>query len=105
MKYAKPDLVKTVAPVQRSVEIGVSCVVASLATRERHVTSLVSGVLLECATEDVVRISGLTGSDASVLLVSLGKDVSKVCVICKLVSLASRETACTRNYQRKIIKK
>ena len=55
--------------------------------QERHVTILVSVVPLECAMEDVVRMLEMIASDVFVLQVSLGRGVSKVCAISKLVCL------------------
>ena len=87
MKFAKQDPARTVAHAQRSLETGHLSVIADMVIQERHVTILVSVVPLECAMEDVVRMLEMIASDVFVLQVSLGRGVSKVCAISKLVCL------------------
>ena len=87
MKFAKQDPARTVAHAQRLLETGLLSVIADMVIQERHVTILVSVVPLECAMEDVVRMLEMIASDVFVQQVSLGKGVSKVCAISKLVYL------------------
>ena len=79
VKSVKQGLARTAARAQRSLETGDLFVFAGLVTREGPVMTLVTSVHLEFAVRGVVKILAMMVLDASVLLVTLGRGVRKVC--------------------------
>lgn len=79
VKSVKQGLARTAARAQRPLETGDLFVLAGLVTREGPVMTLVTSVHLAFAMRGGVKISAMMVLDASVLLVTLGRDVRKVC--------------------------
>jgi len=77
VKFVKPGPAKTVALAPRLRKTGALSAVVGLVTREEPVTAPVSGVLLEFAMRDVVRMSVMMVSDVFARLVTLGRSVKK----------------------------